>query len=422
MHERRKDILWFIILRLIIVTSLGISAVSIQYGTSTLLQLMTPLVYFIVIVYFLSLVYFLLFYLGKYYKFQLSLQIFFDLVLITFMVYFSGGLRGSFYYLYIFVIIAASIVINRRAAYLTAALSSVFLGILANGLYHKIIPYFGPILPEEMTLAFVLNQISIAWVIFFLVAFLINYLTGGLKRAQDQLTLAQRELEIKNRLAVAGEFSAQIAHEIRNPLAAISGSIQVLREEIQLTGEQKKLMDIVVDESKRVSNSIDQFLSLAASGKEIFRWIDLSKTLQETVVLLQRGGNLNSEIKLEGNYNTAGISYFGNRNQFKQIFWNLIKNGLKAMGDGGILSLDLEKKDGGEVVMRFSDTGLGMQKQEKDRLFEPFFSGFKNGQGIGMAVVHRIVDEYNGKIEVISEPNIGTTINIILPPSQNPAE
>ncbi len=422
---QKKNLLWFIILRLILFTSLLLSAVTVQYGAET--PLINPLYVLIFAAYLLSVVYLLLYFWGKRFDIQAYLQIFFDLILITVLVYLAGGLRGSFYFLYIFEIIAASIVISGRAAYITAAASSIFFGILVDGMYLGIIPYFDTNQRAGLSFAFVVNHILIAWAVFFLVAYLINYLTGSLNKARQQLVSAQKELELSQRLAVAGEFSAQLAHEIRNPLAAISGSVQVLRDELVLTGEQKGLMDIVVDESARISQSIEQFLSLASPGRQTFDWINLSVIMHETLVLLQRSGVLNGRTHLMGNYSSAGIEYYGNRNQFKQVFWNLLKNSLKAMPDGGDLNVDFYRNQNKETVLVFSDTGLGMKKEERDRLFEPFYSGFSGGMGIGMAVVRRIVDDYNGKIDVDTVPGGGTTVAIILPPAEpppheNPAE
>jgi two-component system sensor histidine kinase PilS (NtrC family) len=290
-------------------------------------------------------------------------------------------------------------------------------------MYLGIIPYFDSNQPAELSFAFVINHIMIAWGVFFLVAYLINHLTGNLQRAREQLQTANRELELKERLAVAGEFSAQMAHEIRNPLAAISGSVQVLRGELVLTGEQKGLMDIVVDESERISQSIEQFLNLASPGRQTFSWMNLSALMHETLVLLQSSGVLNGRTQLMGNYASVRVDYYGNRNQFKQIFWNLLKNGLKAMPEGGELTVDFSTNGKGETILKFSDTGLGMKEEEKDRLFEPFYSGFSAGRGIGMAVVRRIVDDYDGQIEVESTPGKGASISIILPPnSDSPVE
>lgn len=414
MNKQRKDIFWFILLRLIIITTLVVSAVIIQFSTSIFLPL-SLFYYLILFTYFLSFIYIILYYWGRHLSFLVYLQIFFDLFLITALVYFSGGLTGSFYFLYIFEIIAASIVISKRAAYLTAAFSAIFFGLLVNGMYLGALPNFSSDTSTEISLGLVINNIFIAWSVFFLIAFLINYMTERLRKTGDELRIAQKELEIKKRLAVAGEFSAQLAHEIRNPLAAISGSVQVLRDELDLADEQKSLMDIIVNESKRASQSIEQFLSFASPGEQAFSWVNLSAVLDETLTLLQRGGEFNGNCRVEGNYRSSEVRYFGNANQFKQIFWNLLKNSLKAMPEGGTLAIDFTQEKKGGVRLKFADTGMGMLEEDKRRIFEPFYSGFEKGNGIGMTVVRKIVDDYNGKIQVLSELNKGTEVIILLP-------
>lgn len=413
MSTEKKDVLRLILLRLVIVTSLIVSALIIQFSTSAFLSLNQ--FYLILSFYLLSLIYVVLYMLGNYYALQVSAQILFDLILITTLVYISGGLQGFFYFLYVFDIIAASIILSKRAAYITAALSAISLGLLVELMYFKFIPFYGP--GEEMGISLGLMNYNIfmAWSAFFLVAFFMNYLSERLRKAQDEMHLAQKELEIKNKLAVAGEVSAQLAHEIRNPLAAISGSVQVLKDELGLKGEQKDLMDIIVSESKRVSHSIEQFLNLASPGQRTFSQINLTDILKETLTLLQSSGEMNGNMQVQGNYSSMSIQYFGNLNQFKQLFWNILRNALKAMSDGGTLTVDFEKNKKDEIQLRFADTGIGMAEDKKERIFEPFYSGFEDGQGLGMAVVRKIVDDYKGKIKVASEPDKGTEIIIILP-------
>jgi signal transduction histidine kinase len=413
MSTERKNILRLILIRLVIVTTLVVSAFIIQFSTEAFLSLNQ--FYLILSFYLLSLAYLVLYLWGKYYTLQASAQIFFDLILVSALVYISGGLQGSFYFLYIFDIIAASIIISKRASYITAALSAILLGLMVELMYFKVIPYYGPGEQIEISLGLMNYNIFMAWSSFFLVAFFINYLTENLRRVRNEMILAQRELEIKKKLAVAGEISAQLAHEIRNPLAAISGSVQVLKDELGLKKEQRDLMDIIVDESKRVSHSIEQFLNLASTGPKIFSTINLTNILKETLTLLQSSGEMDGNLKVKGNYNSNDIQYYGNRNQFKQLFWNIIRNALKAMPGGGALSIDFDRIKRNEIQLRFADTGIGMAEEKKERIFEPFYSAFENGQGLGMAVVRKIVDDYKGKIKVASEPDKGTEIIITLP-------
>ncbi len=413
---KRKDVLWLILLRLIIVTALVVSAVVIQYSTSTFLPVL--FYYLIIFAYLLSLIYILVYYWGKHQTVLVYVQIFFDLLLITAFVYFSGGLRGSFYFLYIFEIIAASIVLSKRAAYLTAALSGVFFGVLVNGMHLGFIPYYGYDQPPELSPGSVVNNIVISWSVFFLVAFLMNYMTEGLRRTAEKLRLAERELDIKKRMAIAGEFSAHLAHEIRNPLAVISGSVQVLGTEAALDKRYKDLMDNIVEQSEKVSHSIEQFLNLVSPGKHTFSDVDLGSVVDETLVLLEASGELTEKFRVEGNFKNSRASYFGNSNQFKQMFWNLIRNSIKTMPEGGTITIDFEQHPKNGIKLRISDTGNGMGVEERRCLMESFQGGFESGKAIGMVVVHRIIDDYNGKISVLFEYDKGTEVIITLPPQQ----
>ena len=410
----KKDVLSYIIVRLVVVTALIFSAVSVQFGTSTFLPLV-PFYSLIGLVYVFSAVFFGLYVWGKLLLYQVYLQIFFDLLIITSFVYISGGLEGSFYFLYVFEIIGASIIVSKRAAYITAALSAVFFGFLVDGMFLGLIPYYGSAAAQKLTQAEVLSNLFTAWGVFFIVAFLINYLMGKLKRTKDKLFLAQRELDKKRRLAMAGEVSALMSHEIRNPLAAISGSVQVLREDLNLNGEQNRLMDIIVSESKRVSKTLDQYLSLTLNRKQDFKEIDLSDICKETLLLMKNGGDLNGYCHVHGNFRFSSCYYYGSKDQFKQVFWNVIKNAVKSMNEGGTLTIDFYQQANQWTRIKFRDTGEGMTEEVKQRIFEPFYSEFPTGKGIGMSVVRRIVDDYNGTIDINSNLSAGTEVVITLP-------
>lgn len=413
--KRRKDIFWLILLRLIIVTALAVSAVIIQYSAATFLPLM-QFYYLIIAAYVLSALYLLLYYWGRFQTFQVGLQIFFDLLLITGLVYVSGGLRGSFYSLYIFGIIAASIVLSKRAAYLTAALSGVFFGILINSMYLGYLPYLVSDPPTELSPGTAINSIFVSWSVFFIVAFLVNTMKERLRWTAEKLRFTEKELEIKKRLALAGEFSAHLAHEIRNPLAVISGSVQVLKDGLVLTDKQKELMHNIVEQSGRVSQSIEQFLSLVTPDKKTFSHVNLASMVNETLLLLKDSGELNGHIRVGGNFEGSSISYFGNANQFKQMFWNLIRNAIKASPEGGVITIDINQDRMSEVQVKIKDSGHGLKNEERKKLVEQFFSmDYSSGAGIGMAVVRRIVDDYNGKIHVFPYRDKGTEVVVVLP-------
>jgi two-component system sensor histidine kinase PilS (NtrC family) len=400
-----------IVLQLIIFSLL---IVKVLVGTSTFL----PLSHFyliVIFIYVLSCVYFMFYHWGRNYSFQVYFQIIMDLFWITALVYISGGLHGTFHFLYILEIVAASVLLSGRAAYLTAALSSIFFGALVDLMYFGVIPYYGGLHRSEAAAGVFINNIFVSWSVFFLIAFLVNSLTRRLRMTRSELEAARKELKVNKNLALAGDVAAHLAHEIRNPLAAISGSVQVLNRDLDLTGEQKELMRIVIKESERVSKSFEHFLTLASSGKMNFTLFRFSRLMKETLTLLKASGGLPDNIEIRGNYKSSDISYYGNSNQFKQIFWNILNNSVKAMPEGGLLSVNFDIIDKHSVLLRFTDTGFGMKEEDRERIFEPFFSGFEKGQGVGLSVVRRMVGDYNGHIDVVSAPEKGTEISIILP-------
>jgi two-component system sensor histidine kinase PilS (NtrC family) len=414
MNRLQRAVQSLIVARLLVVSTLLVAAVVIQVSTSSFLPL-GPFYVLILVAYGLSLVYLLLYRWNPRYAWQAYVQLCFDLLLITALVYVSGGLGGPMYFLYIFAIMAAGLVLGGRAAYSMAGLSAIAFGFMADGMYYGLIPYFRPDQYRDPSAGRVLFTIFLAWSVFFVIAVLVARTARSLRLAREALVEAQREIEVQDRQAAAGRASALVAHEIRNPLAAISGSVQVLRGELQLSGDQGKLMDIVVKESRRVSQSIEQFLSLASPNRATFATFRLSEILSETLTMLRMSGELEENVGVQGNYATAPFEYFGSPGQFKQVFWNLVRNALKAMPEGGVLSLDVYQRRRDEIRVRVADTGRGMTAAEQARIFEPFYTRFEGGRGLGLAVVRQIVDGYSGRIDILSEPRVGTEVTITLP-------
>jgi two-component system sensor histidine kinase PilS (NtrC family) len=410
----RRSVLLYNIYRLVVLTSLLVSALIIQFSSPES-SLNLPFYYLIVAAYAFSALFFALYAGGRRLAAQAYAQVVFDLLLITAFVYISGGQSSSMYFLYLFPIIAASLVVSGQAGFLAAALSAILFGVLADGLYFGFVPAFRPEHAVRAPLGSMLATMFIAWGVFFVIAALMSQLTGSLRRTREALKNAERELLVRERLSEAGRVSASLAHEIRNPLAAISGSVQVLRKELELTAEQRDLMAIVLKESERVSHSLEQFLDFALPSKQVFSPINLRDILDETIKILQGGGELNGRIALEGNFRSADVPFFGNAGQFKQVFWNLIKNAVKAMPEGGRLRLDFPEPRKKDVRILVADTGRGMTEKDRSHLFQPFYSGFEDGRGLGLSIVRKIVDDYDGRIEIRSEPNKGTEVLITLP-------
>ncbi|MBN2206701.1 MAG: hypothetical protein JW742_04795, partial [Candidatus Aminicenantes bacterium] len=237
MAIERKSILWMIIIRLIVVLTLFLSTLIIE-STAPFLPPLVPFYVLIAAALVLSAVYLALYRLSRNTLFQAYLQIVLDLVIVTGLVYISGGLSGSFYFLYVFVILAGGVILPARSAYFVAAMAAVFFGFMVDGIYYELIP--GPAASQQSAFApgYVLFTVLMAWAVFFVIAFLIDRLVGNLRRAGEHLRRAQKQIEIQERLASAGQQAASLAHEIRNPLAAIAGSVQALKGEVVLDADQ----------------------------------------------------------------------------------------------------------------------------------------------------------------------------------------
>ena len=241
--------------------------------------------------------------------------------------------------------------------------------------------------------------------------------SGFLFTFQDltEIKRLEREVRLKENLATMGEMAAGMAHEIRNPLASISGSVQVLREAETLSHEQKRLMDIIVRESERLSGTLTEFLAYARPPRFEPGQIDLRPVLEETATLLAHSSEVLPEHEIVLDTPDTPVHVFADPNQMKQITWNLARNALQAMPNGGKLVMSLARNGAGEVVMAFRDEGVGMPGGEVHKVFEPFSGSFERGSGLGLAIVYRIVKDYNGVIQVDSLASKGTEISVRFP-------
>jgi two-component system sensor histidine kinase PilS (NtrC family) len=211
-------------------------------------------------------------------------------------------------------------------------------------------------------------------------------------------------------------MAAGIAHEIRNPLASMSGSIQILRQELPLSAEQEQLMDIVLRESERLNTTIRSFLAYARPQRFQIARFDLRRTLNDAALLLRNSSELGEGHEILVDVPAEELWYEADEGQIKQIIWNLATNGLRAMPDGGRLRLIGARDDAAiGVIIRVQDEGTGIAPEQLDSLFQPFHGSFAKGSGLGLAIVHRIVTDYNGEITVSSEPGRGTCVGVRLP-------
>lgn len=242
---------------------------------------------------------------------------------------------------------------------------------------------------------------------------------GFLVTFQDvtEIKRIEREMRLQQRLAAVGEMAAGMAHEIRNPLASMAGSLQMLRQELPLSDEQAQLMDIVLRESERLNDTIRSFLAYARPQRLSTARLDLCQVVTDTATLLRNSAECGADHDIQLDLPPEAVWYEADEGQIHQIVWNLATNGLRAMPDGGRLTMAAGANGAGGTDVTFSvkDEGVGIPPEELDRLFQPFRAAFARGTGLGLAIVHRIVSDYGGEIQVTSQPGAGTTVKVRLP-------
>ena len=226
----------------------------------------------------------------------------------------------------------------------------------------------------------------------------------------------EQQMRLKERMEALGQMAAGMAHELRNPLAAISGSVQYLKGSLKPGGETLELMDIILRESQRLDQTIKDFLTFARPGKFSPQSCDLVRLLEDHLKLLRKSREFTGAHRVETRFAADEVWCDVDANRMKQVFWNLSTNALKAMPAGGALTISVHGDDAkNEVIVEFMDEGVGMDERARDGYFQPFRSAFEEGTGLGAAIVYRLVEEHGGRIDLLSSPGKGTSIRIVVP-------
>ncbi|MEN8152686.1 MAG: ATP-binding protein [Acidobacteriota bacterium] len=479
-----------------------------------------PIIIFILLSIVISFFHFTVFKIAKI-SFSIYFQVITDIIFITVLVYFSGGISSPFYFLYFLPIVVSSIFLSRRDTIYTAIGSYIVYGILSDLMYLKILKFYPGFFDHDISTEKFVYNLIMSFISFTIFAFISTYYFENIKKKgielkniqenlkdlvllnstvldrmesgfiisnssgkiisynekakfylnlknnynifkilninngenfskkienydnrlifekkikkhsleisasiindiysfekilvfliSDQTKKKNIEIELKKKehFALIGEMSAGIAHEIRNPLASISGSIQFLEKELKLDKDSKNLMDIIVKESKRLSDSIEEFLQFTKTSPLEKSKFDIGALISEVTELAV----LNvTNIYIKKRY-SEGNTVFADRNKIKQVVWNIINNSIKAIGNEGEIEINIFKQNE-DLFLSIKDSGVGIKREEIKKIFLPFYSKFTSGIGLGMAIAKRIIDEHSFNMEIISEINKGTEVTI----------
>ena len=556
--ERNKELLerikWLMVLRLLFATFLLVATVVVQaraypsFSNTSLasLYILTGVIYFLTLCYAL-----LLDRIKKYILFA-YVQLVFDVLFVTALIYVTGGIESIFSFMYILTIINAAIMLYRRGGLLIASASSIGYGSLLDLQYFGIIHPYYTRASELMTytIGYYFYTLLMNIAAFYLVAFLSSYLAEELRRSGvklkakqydlDQLELLNRnivqsintglmtlnnQLEISyinpaaeqisgfgyrdlegihigdifpkilpylsisdkrggnddlpqpqkgidldfdrrdgirlhlgfsqsilkdpggdeiglilifqdltefrqmqdqvrrmDRLAVAGELAAGIAHEIKNPLASLSGSIQMLRDEVDFGPMQQRLMDITMREAERLNALVNEFLLFSRPEKAVDRSVEVNEVIDDTLEMLKNSPELSRPIRIEKTL-SKNLWVHIDSQRLQQVIWNLVLNAVQEMKNSGRLSVATAirtKRGSGNsqeklAEISISDTGSGILPENQGKVFDPFFTTKDQGTGLGLTIVHRIVENYDGKIFLDSDGRSGTTFTLHFP-------
>ena len=258
-----------------------------------------------------------------------------------------------------------------------------------------------------------------------------NEMAVSLKKSKAELKKTYTRLMQKEKMAALGELTTRIAHEIKNPLGIIKGSAQILIEETEDADVKSEVVNFIIDEVNRLDIKVRDLLNHSRPRPPNLKKTDINETLEKRIHFWESQKNLGNQIKITRKYIQNLPDILIDREQIRQVILNLLINCSEAMPDGGTITVatgfesqkeDSESsRDSGNVFVEFKDTGIGIRKEDLGRIFDPFFTTKKEGTGLGLSTVNRIIENHKGKINVESEIGKGTRFTLHFPVNDRPA-
>jgi len=345
-----------------------------------------------------------------------SIQISIDTLIVTLIIIVTGGFSSIFSFLYLVVIIYSSMLLYRKGSMIMAAFCSIQYGLMVDLEFYGIFKPFvieGGIDAINYTWTHVIYKVLITMVGCFAVAFLSSLLAEQARKTKKDLMAMEEHVKRVEKMAAAGELGAGLAHEIKNPLASLAGSIQILKEEINYDQNHDRLMNIILREADRLSSLVNNFLLFAKPPTGKIESIELEKALSEVTELFEKDESCSNRIYIK-KITIPNIWISMDTEQFRQILWNLLLNSAEAIQETGNIVIEMYLLKNKYVGIDIKDDGCGMTRDTMDSIFDPFFTTKPNGTGLGLSIVHRILEAYDNWLNVESDPNMGTTFTMKL--------
>ncbi|MDY0376182.1 MAG: ATP-binding protein [Desulfobacterium sp.] len=337
-----------------------------------------------------------------------------DTLFITAIIFVTGKSESIFTFLYLVGIMGSSMLLPRAGSIIIAAFSSVLYAVLVFFENYYMFDFHGAGSGLSMMTAWsqMVYRVVIIALACFAVAFLSGILAFQVRRARRDLRVVERHLKRVERMAAMGEMVAGMAHEIKNPLASISGSIQLMAENTEPGSPDSRLMQIVLRETQRLNAIVTDFLLFAKPKSGNVKEMRLDLAIGELVSLFRQDplcvGRIEIRVKLD-----SPVMITMDPGHLKQVLWNLLKNSAESIEGTGIISIRLKVSRTDGIYLTISDTGCGIKEESQGIAFDPFFTTKRSGSGLGLSIVHRIIDSYQGVIDFETIPGKGTTFTLI---------
>ena len=233
-----------------------------------------------------------------------------------------------------------------------------------------------------------------------------------IKTLRDKADLAQR-------LAVLGQLATGLAHEIRNPLSSISGSVEMVREGNALSPEDGRLLGIVISEVERLNSLVTTMLQVGRPSQIRTEPLDLRAIASDVVAVARGEATASNGLRIEVIAPEGPVVAMVDPDRMRQVVWNLVKNAVQASPHRGKVEVRTGRDDAGRAFLEVADQGPGISAAQRERLFDMFYSGRSHGVGLGLALVKQIVDQHRGRIEILDRPGPGTCFRVTLPPEED---
>ncbi|MBU0464409.1 MAG: two-component sensor histidine kinase [Proteobacteria bacterium] len=337
-----------------------------------------------------------------------------DTIIVTSIIFVTGSYDSIFTFFYLVVIIYTSMLLLQKGSLIIATISCLQYGILIELEYYKIIPPFldSYFLSNSVNESHIIYRIIIVIVACFAVAILSGILSLQLKGARQDLKIAQEHLKRVEKMSAMDDMVSGIAHEIKNPLASLSGSIQLLQEDTKPGSYEDKLMQIILRETHRLENIVNDIRLFAKPHTDNAITIKLADAIQETIELFLNDPEWNQRIRVTTSMN-KNLSVFIDPSHFTQILWNLLKNAAQSIKGHGEIKILLKSSINNRVHLTIKDSGIGILQKDSTHIFDPFYTTKPDGTGLGLSIIHRLIDTYNGMIDFESTPGNGTIFTVL---------